>query len=300
MRIAGTIDDVRAAVAAARRGGARVAFVPTMGALHAGHQSLVRTARQRADEGGGRGFVVVSVFVNPAQFGPREDFGAYPRDLDRDAALAAEAGADLVFAPSVAEMYPEGFRTRVEVTGLSEPLCGRGRPGHFQGVALVVAKLLNIVRPDLSVFGQKDAQQAVIIRRLARDLALPGEIVVAPTVREPDGLAMSSRNAYLSAEERRAARSLSRGLFAAADAWAAGERDGARLVARARAEPDGEPGVAVEYVEIVDADDLSPWTGRGPALLAVAARVGPARLIDNVRLEAAGAPAGAGPLREGG
>lgn len=300
MRIAGTIDGVRAEVAAARRGGARVAFVPTMGALHAGHQSLVRAARARADEGGGRGFVVVSVFVNPTQFGPKEDFAAYPRDLDRDAALAGEAGADLVFAPSVAEMYPEGFRTRVEVTGLSEPLCGRGRPGHFQGVALVVAKLLNIVQPDLSVFGQKDAQQAVIIRRLARDLALPGEIVVAPTVREADGLAMSSRNAYLSAEERRAALALSRGLFDAQDAWADGERDGTRLVALVRSRLDAEARVAAEYVELVDADDLSPWTGRGPALLAVAARVGPARLIDNVRLEGAGTPAAAGRHREGG
>lgn len=291
MRIAGTIDEVRAAVADARRGGARIAFVPTMGALHAGHQSLIRAARERADAAGGRGFVVVSVFVNPAQFGPREDFGAYPRDPAGDARLAEEAGGDLVFAPSAAEIYPDGFRTRVEVAGLSDPLCGRTRAGHFQGVALVVTKLLNIVQPDFSVFGQKDAQQSVIIRRLALDLSLPGEIVVAPTVREADGLAMSSRNRYLSPSQRHAALSLSRGLFAAKAAWDAGERDAEGLVARVRESMAAEPEVAPEYAEIVGAGDLAPWTGKGTALLAVAARVGPARLIDNVLLEPAATPA---------
>lgn len=287
MRIVATIEEVRAAVDEARRNGARVGFVPTMGALHAGHLSLVREARERAGGGGRRVFLVLSIFVNPTQFGPNEDFDAYPRDLDRDARVAGEAGVDVVFAPSAREMYQDGFATRVEVTGLAERLCGRTRPGHFAGVALVVTKLLNIVRPDVSVFGQKDAQQAVIVRRLARDLNLPGEIVVAPIVREPDGLAMSSRNAYLSAPERRAARAISRGLFAASDAWAAGERDAQRLVALVRHAIDGEPLLALEYAEIVGATDLAPWQGDGPALLAVAVRCGATRLIDNAALQVA-------------
>jgi pantoate--beta-alanine ligase len=285
VRIVATIEEVRAAVDEARRKGARVGFVPTMGALHEGHLSLVRAARERSGGGGGRGFVVLSVFVNPAQFAPHEDFDAYPRDLERDARLAEESGVDLVFAPTAREMYPEGFRTKVEVTQVTEPLEGRSRPGHFAGVALVVAKLLNIVRPDVTIFGQKDAQQAVVVRRLARDLNLPGEIVVAPTVREPDGLAMSSRNAYLSAAERRAARAISRGLFAARDAWAAGERDGASLVRLVREAIAAEPLLALEYAEIVGGEDLAPWTD-GPALLAVAARCGRTRLIDNVPLPA--------------
>jgi pantoate--beta-alanine ligase len=274
-----TIEQVRAAVHRERSAGGRVGFVPTMGALHEGHLSLIREARARTD------FVVVSVFVNPTQFGPGEDFDAYPRDARRDAALAAEAGGDLLFLPSPEEIYPPGFSTRVRVDGLSEPMDGERRPGHFDGVALVVTKLLNIVRPDVSVFGQKDAQQALIIRRLARDLHLPGEIAVAPTVREEDGLAMSSRNRYLSADERRAALSLSRGLAAAARAWEAGERDPGTLQETARREMDAEALVQAEYAEIRDLERLEPWTGgEGPALLAVAARVGRARLIDNVIL----------------
>jgi len=300
VRIVERIDAIRDEVERARRTGRKVAFVPTMGALHEGHLSLVREARKRADAPGSRGLVVVSVYVNPRQFGPREDFAAYPRDLARDAEAAGAAGADLVFAPRDAEMYPEGFRTRVEVTELAEPLCGRARPGHFAGVALVVTKLLNIVRPDVSVFGQKDAQQGVIVRRLARDLDLPGGIVIAPTVREPDGLAMSSRNAYLGAAERQAAPALSRGLFAAAEAFRGGERDGGALVARVRREVEAQPLLALEYAEIVRTADLRPWTGEGDALLAVAARAGPARLIDNVLLEAASVPAAAGTRREGG
>jgi pantoate--beta-alanine ligase len=280
-----TVEAVRDACGRARAAGRRVGLVPTMGALHAGHESLVRLARQHAD------FVVVSVFVNPTQFGPGEDLDAYPRTLDEDRRRAQTAGADLVFAPAVKEMYPEGFATRVHVDGLSDPLCGASRPGHFDGVALVVTKLLNIVRPDVSVFGQKDAQQALLIRRLARDLDLPGRIVIGPTVREPDGVAMSSRNAYLAPDERRAARSLSGGLFAAAKVWAGGERDGARLVAAAREMMDAEPLVEPEYAELRRLDDLAPWDGRGPALLAVAARVGRARLIDNVILEDDGAAA---------
>ncbi|HMB70335.1 MAG TPA: pantoate--beta-alanine ligase [bacterium] len=287
MDTATTIDQVRAAVHRERSAGRRVGFVPTMGALHEGHLSLIRAARKQAD------FVVVSVFVNPAQFSPGEDFEAYPRDSERDAALVAEAGGDLLFLPQPDEIYPPGFSTKVRVEGLSEPLCGTHRPGHFDGVALVVTKLLNIVRPDVSVFGQKDAQQALLIRRLVRDLHLPGEIVVAPTVREADGLAMSSRNRYLSAEERMAALSLSRGLAAAARAWEAGERGAGALQETARREMDAEALVQAEYAEIRDLERLEPWTGgEGPALLAVAARVGRARLIDNVIL---GTPDGEAP-----
>lgn len=290
MDTATTIDQVRAAVRRERSAGRRVGLVPTMGALHAGHLSLVRLARERAD------FVIVSVFVNPTQFAPGEDYEAYPRDAERDGRLARSAGCDLLFLPSAAEMYPPGFSTAVRVEGLSGPLCGQHRPGHFDGVALVVTKLLNIVAPDVSVFGQKDAQQALVIRRLARDLHLPGEILVGPTVREADGLAMSSRNRYLSAEERKAALSLSRGLAAAARAWEAGERDPGALQETVRREMDAEPLVGTEYAEIRDLDELRPWGGGpGPALLAVAARVGRARLIDNVVLGASdAAPAAAG------
>jgi pantoate--beta-alanine ligase len=279
VRDVGAIDEVRSAVDEARSHGKTIGFVPTMGALHEGHLSLIRLARRKGD------FVVLSVFVNPTQFGPGEDLEAYPRERESDLEAASNAGADLFFAPPVAEMYPEGFATKVRVEGLAEPLCGGGRPGHFDGVALVVTKLLNIVRPDFSVFGQKDAQQAILVQRLARDLNLPGEIVVAPTVREADGLAMSSRNRYLGAEEREAALALSRGLFAAEAAYRDGEREGERLVDIVRAALDEEPGVETEYVEVVDRHRLEPWGGGGePALLAVAARVGRARLIDNVFL----------------
>jgi pantoate--beta-alanine ligase len=279
MREATTIAELRSAVDEARAGGAVVGFVPTMGSLHEGHLSLLRLARARADR------VVLSIFVNPTQFGPSEDLAAYPRDLEGDRRAAESVGTDLLFRPEVSEMYPEGFRTRVRVEGLSEPMCGRDRPGHFDGVALVVAKLLNAVRPDFSVFGRKDAQQALVVRRLARDLALPGEIVLGPTVREPDGLAMSSRNRYLSGDERRAAPALSRGLFAAARAWAAGERNPVALVGLVRAAIDAEPLLAADYVEIRDRENLEPWGGGdAPALLAGAVRVGRARLIDNVFL----------------
>jgi pantoate--beta-alanine ligase len=274
-----TVDEVRAAVESARAAGRNIGFVPTMGALHEGHLSLIRLARRHSD------FVVLSIFVNPTQFAPGEDLASYPRALEEDSRLARTAGANLIFAPSASEIYPEGFATTVRVERLSEPLCGRSRPGHFDGVALVVAKLLNIVRPDVSVFGQKDAQQAVLIRRLAADLNLPGRILIGPTVREQDGLAMSSRNRYLDAEERGAARSVSRGLFAARTAFERGERDPRRLVAFVRESMEAEPLVVPEYVDIRDLADLSPWTGGGrPALLAAAARVGRARLIDNVIL----------------
>jgi len=288
VRITKTIEEVREAVAGARGAGKPIVLVPTMGFLHDGHLSLVRHGRARALEAGGAdapgACVVMSIFVNPTQFGPGEDFGEYPRDLDRDAALAREHGVDLLFAPAVREMYPEGFRTEVRVTELTEPMCGAGRPGHFDGVALVVTKLLNIVRPDWSVFGRKDAQQALVIRRLAADLDLPGRILVAPTVRDDDGVALSSRNAYLSAEEREAARALSRGLRAAARAWDGGERSREALLALVNAEIDREPLVRPEYVDLRSRDTLRDWNGEGPALLAVAARVGRTRLIDNVFL----------------
>ena len=279
MREATTVEEVRSIVDRARGEGRRIGLVPTMGALHEGHLSLVRRARESAD------FLVMSIFVNPTQFAPGEDYEEYPRDLDTDREKAASAGVDLLFHPRAADMYPEGSRTRVRVEELSEPLCGRSRPGHFDGVALVVTKLLNIVRPDVSVFGQKDAQQALLIRRLSLDLNLPGEIDVAPTVREPDGLALSSRNRYLKADERRAALAVSRGLLAAEALYREGERDLERLVGRVREEIDSEPLLDPEYVELLGRENLGPWGGGDePGLLAAAVRVGSARLIDNVFL----------------
>lgn len=284
MRVARTVEAVRAEVGAARRAGRSVALVPTMGALHEGHLSLVRRAREWAAEIAPDPMVVVSVYVNPTQFGPNEDFDAYPRTLDRDTELAVGAGAELVFAPTDSEMYPAGFQTMVRVRRLAEGLCGGTRPGHFDGVAVVVTKLLNIVRPDLSVFGRKDAQQGLLIQRLAKDLNLPGEVRLAETVREPDGLAMSSRNAYLGADERKAAAAISRGLFAARSAYDAGEREPAMLIERARRALAAEPLLDPEYVELYDVETWEAWSGSGPALLAVAVRAPSARLIDNVFL----------------
>jgi pantoate--beta-alanine ligase len=250
-----------------------------MGALHEGHLSLVRTAKERAP------FVAVSIFVNPTQFGPNEDFTKYPRDLGADVAKLASVGADVVFAPDDKAMYPPGEETRVRVGRLAESLCGPVRPGHFEGVATVVTKLFAIVGPCSAVFGKKDYQQLAILRRVVRDLFLPIEIEAHPIVREADGLAMSSRNAYLSADERAKARALSRGLSSAAHAFASGERSARELVRLARAEI--EPVArSIDYVEITDADSLVPIEGRAPerALLAVACRVGVTRLIDNVVL----------------
>ncbi len=281
MKVVRTKADLREALAPERRGGKTIALVPTMGYLHEGHLSLLRAARGRCD------VVVMSLFVNPTQFGPGEDLATYPRDEARDAQLAREAGVDLVYAPVADEVYPEGFATAVEVDGgLTEVLEGapeaRG-PGHFRGVTTVVAKLLNTVRPDVVFFGQKDAQQAVVIRRMARDLDFEVEVVVLPTVREPDGLAMSSRNAYLSDAERRRATALSRALRAAESVAASGEARVDAALAAARAELE-RAGIEPEYLEARDAETLAPATslnGR-PVLLAVAARVGEARLIDNV------------------
>jgi pantoate--beta-alanine ligase len=283
MRTVRTVAEVRAAVRAAER---PVGLVPTMGALHDGHLALVRHARERCAT------VVVSVFVNPAQFEEAADLAAYPRDEARDAALAAQAGADLLFAPPVAEVYPPGFATTVRVAGVSEPLEGAVRgTGHFDAVATVVTKLCNMVGPDVAVFGQKDAQQVAVIRRLAADLDLPVRIDVAPTVRDADGLALSSRNARLSAAERERAVALSRALRAAE----AAARDGARDPAAVRAAALGamEPfGVEPEYLELVAPDTLAPVGALdGPVLLAVAARIGATRLIDNTLITADGGAA---------
>lgn len=274
-----TISAMRSACAEARRAGLRLGFVPTMGALHDGHLSLVSAARNECD------LVAVSIFVNPTQFGPHEDFAKYPRDLGGDTAMLAAAGVDLLFAPAVEEMYPPGAAAFVEVAGLSDRLDGRSRPGHFRGVATIVTKLFHVVTPDLAYFGQKDAAQVAVIRKLVEDLDLPITIVACPTVREADGLAMSSRNAYLSPAERQQARVLSRALAAARAAYAAGERSPQALLQAARAVFAAEPAVVVDYIELVDPATLLPLDRlAGPALLAVAAKVGATRLIDNMVL----------------
>jgi pantoate--beta-alanine ligase len=261
---------------ARRAEGRRVALVPTMGFLHEGHLSLIRWAAGQADE------VVVSIFVNPTQFGPSEDFAAYPRDMERDLALCREAGTRIVFAPEVGDMYPAGFQTVVSVTELSRPLCGAARPGHFDGVATVVTKLFTIVRPHLAVFGEKDFQQLQVIRRFTADLNLAVEIVGRPTVREPDGLAMSSRNKYLTPEERPAALTLSRALSLAEDLVARGERETGSILNKIRDMIESVPGTAIDYVELRHPATLAPVTRVDqPTLLALAVKVGRARLIDN-------------------
>ena len=283
VKICRTIDEMRAACCAARQERRRVGFVPTMGALHAGHISLVRAARQQCDS------VAVSIFVNPTQFGPKEDFSKYPRTFERDRELLEAEGVSILFAPTVEEMYPPGATTFVTVEGLSEKLCGRSRPGHFRGVSTVVAKLFNIVEPDLAFFGQKDAAQAVVIRRMVRDLHLHVDIVVCPIVREPDGLALSSRNTYLDPQQRKQATVLYRALMRVQFLADRGESDSTRLIAAALEEFEQEPEVRLDYFEIVDRDTLDPVvsTSHG-ALVAVAAFVGTTRLIDNILLHGAG------------
>ena len=278
--VAETIAATRDAVGAARAVGREVALVPTMGALHAGHAELVRVARR---EVGPSGFVVVSIFVNPTQFGPGEDFDRYPRALEADRRLCGEAGADLVFHPSVAEMYPGRPLAFVEVGELGDHLCGPSRPGHFRGVCTVVLKLLNIVRSDVSVFGAKDAQQVRILRRMVADLNAPGRVVVAPTVREPDGLALSSRNAYLSPADRALAPRIYAALLVVRDRVAAGETDTARLERDLRADLAAIPGARVDYASVVDDEAMQPLpTLHRPALVAVAVHLGRTRLIDNL------------------
>ncbi len=283
-----TVADLRARVRAWQGAGERVALVPTMGALHEGHLELVRFARTRAERRADR--TVASIFVNPTQFGPSEDLAAYPRDEARDAAMLEGVGCDLLFAPSAGEMYPPGFATRVSVEGLTECLCGPLRPGHFDGVAQVVTKLLNQARADIAVFGEKDWQQLVVIRRLARDLDIATEIVGAPIVREADGLAMSSRNRYLDPDQRAVAGRLNKVLFAAAERIARGAPASAETAAAAEAlrAAGFDP---VDYVECREAEALAPverFDPARPARVFGAARIGRARLIDNVPVEPPG------------
>ncbi|GAF25912.1 panthothenate synthetase [Moorella thermoacetica Y72] len=280
MELLQTIAAVRNYVAAARHRGLSIGLVPTMGYLHEGHLSLARAARQQND------VVIMSIFVNPTQFGPNEDFARYPRDLERDRELAAGAGVDAVFAPAVEEMYPAGYATYVQVEGLTEVLCGASRPGHFRGVTTVVSKLFNIVQPDRAYFGQKDYQQALVIKRMVRDLNFPIEIITIPTVREADGLALSSRNKYLTPEQRRSALSLHRALNLGSDLIKAGEREAAAVRRAMEKEITAWPETRIDYVAISDADTLKPLEKiAGRVLLALAVWVGNTRLIDNVVLE---------------
>lgn len=276
MQVVRTIAEARTAIEPRRRAGERIGFVPTMGALHAGHTSLVDAARRDAC------FTVVSIFVNPTQFGPNEDLARYPRDEPGDLAACRRSGVDLAFLPSAAEMYRDGASTTIRVAGLTETLCGPHRPGHFEGVATVVAKLFHIVQPDRAYFGQKDAQQLAVIRRMVRDLDMPVEIVGCPTVREPDGLAMSSRNAYLTPAQRRQALCLIEALRHAEQRVRAGQRD-ARAIEREMADIVRSAGPAqVDYIQVVDLDTLQPVSRiDAPALAALAVRIGATRLIDN-------------------
>jgi pantoate--beta-alanine ligase len=279
MRVLETIEQMRSACQAVRHGVKRLGFVPTMGALHEGHLSLVRAAKARCD------VVAASIFVNPTQFGPNEDFSKYPRAFERDRERLEKEGVELLFAPSVEEMYPRGAVTFVTVEGLSERLCGKSRPGHFRGVATVVSKLFHITQPNLAFFGQKDAAQVAIIRRMVVDLNLGVEIVVCPIVREADGLAMSSRNAYLSPQQRRSALVLSRSLAHVTKLSEQGERCTAKLSAAGRQVFSEEPSVRLDYFEIVNPETLEPVEHiTDSALVAVAAFVGGTRLIDNIVL----------------
>ncbi len=280
MRIIENIADMRAFITKHKKEGKTIGLVPTMGALHEGHLTLMRTAKTTCD------IVVASIFVNPTQFGPNEDFSCYPRDLAKDSDKAASAGVDVIFHPHVSEMYPGGYATFVKVQGLTEKLCGLSRPEHFQGVTTVVCKLFNIVQPDKAFFGQKDAQQVLVIKQMVRDLNINIAIEVVPIVRESDGLALSSRNAYLSNEERAAALVLSRSLRSAEEAVQQGERDIAKIRAVVVNNIAAEPLTAIDYVEIYNYPDLRSIDSlQGKALLALAVRFGKTRLIDNIILE---------------
>ena len=276
MRRLSTVAELRAALRESPR---PLGLVPTMGALHAGHVSLIRAARSECAA------VAVSIFVNPRQFGPDEDLERYPRSQDADLALLEREGADYAFTPSTEEMYPPGFAASVHIEGPALPLEGAARPSHFNGVATVVAKLLLQAQPDRAYFGQKDGQQVAVIRRLVRDLDIPAEIAALPTAREADGLAVSSRNAYLTAEERSAAPVVHRALAAARDKFRAGQQNAAELEAACRGIIEASPLASAEYVAAVDPETMAPWSGRGPCMLAAAARIGNVRLLDNVLLE---------------
>jgi pantoate--beta-alanine ligase len=284
-RVVSDIAPLREAVAEARRKGQTIGLVPTMGALHAGHLSLIEAARKHTD------YLVVSIFVNPTQFGPTEDLSRYPRPLQSDLEQCHRAGVDLVFHPGPDMLYPPVYRTFVEVTGLQDVLEGASRPGHFRGVATVVLKLFNLVQPDWAYFGQKDAQQVRIIQQMVRDLNVPVNVVVCPIVREADGLALSSRNGYLEAEERRRATVLYRVLCAARRRIEAGERDAAGVQREMVEQIAAVPGAVLDYAAVVDADSLEPLVQLGvdrPFLLALAVRFGATRLIDNLQLRIVG------------
>ena len=275
-----TIKEMQAFSEAARLQGKKIAFVPTMGFLHAGHLQLIRQARTMGD------ILIVSIFVNPIQFGPTEDFKQYPRDWDRDAQLCDSGGTDVIFAPTAEEMYPEGFQTAVSVPLLSQNLCGISRPVHFQGVATVVAKLFNCTMPHVALFGEKDFQQLAVIKRMVRDLDFVIQIIGVPTVREADGLAMSSRNTYLSTQERQSALSLSRSLFKAQELFKSGERNARVLIDSARTIIAREEAAIIDYIKICDIETLQDVdTIAKPAVMALAVKIGKARLIDNVVLK---------------
>ena len=282
MKIIRTIDEMRELREATRQRRQRLGLVPTMGALHEGHLSLVRAAAEKSDT------IAVSIFVNPTQFGPNEDFGKYPRNLESDSKMLACEHVDVIFAPVVEEIYAAGALTWVTVEGMSDRLCGKSRPGHFRGVTTIVAKLFNIIQPDAAFFGQKDAAQVAIIRRMVRDLNMPVEIEVGEIVREPDGLALSSRNAYLTAAERKSALVLYRSLQRAQKLFDQGLRSSAQLIASGKEEIAKEPAARLDYLEVVDPDSLEPVaTISKRALIAVAAFVGNTRLIDNIIVDPA-------------
>ncbi len=277
MEVAKTIESVRGLVKAARSEGKKIGLVPTMGALHIGHISLIETAVKKCD------FVVVSIFVNPTQFGPGEDFEKYPRPLEADLEICEKAGVDVVFAPTPEQMYPSENITWVNVEKLTETLCGRSRPGHFRGVTTVCAKLFNIVAPDVAFFGQKDAQQAIVIKRMVADLNMPLEIVVCPTVREPNGLAVSSRNKYLTKEQKQDAAYIYKSLQKCQEMIKAGTKDAGAIISEMKKVLNQVPSIEIEYVSIVDARNLQSIDRiAGKILAAVAVRIGPARLIDNI------------------
>jgi len=278
MRVIRSIQEMYKLSESARKEGKIIGFVPTMGYLHEGHLSLIRIARKRCD------LLVVSIFVNPTQFGPNEDLNSYPRDFERDSKLCEKEGVDVIFAPSAEEMYPDGYSTWVEVKGpVTEVLCGAFRPGHFRGVTTVVAKLFNIVQPHFAVFGQKDAQQLVVIKKMTRELNFPVEIVAAPTVREKDGLAMSSRNEYLNEKERKVAPKIYQSLILAKNMLLRGERDTEKIKNEMRKFLESAKLIKVQYIDIVDADTLEPLkNARGRVMVALAAFLGKARLIDNI------------------
>lgn len=283
MRIVRSTQDLRGIISEAKRKGKSIGFVPTMGYLHEGHLSLARRARGEND------LVVMSIFVNPLQFGANEDYEDYPRDLSRDAPLAESAGVDVLFCPGVAEMYPRGYATFVEVEGITGVLCGASRPGHFRGVTTVVAKLFGLVQPDRAYFGQKDAQQLRVIEKMVEDLNMPVEVVPCPTVREPDGLAMSSRNTYLGPREREAARVLSRSLRRAEEAIRAGERDANRIREQVEAMIREEPLAEIDYVSVNDGVTLREVERIGDrVMVALAVRIGKTRLIDNLQMNLGG------------